>query len=237
MPWQCHVATDAGKVRKVNEDSVYHSDTHQLWAVADGMGGHHRGDIASQTIVKYLQSFDLAPHAGITVQRIRSILQAANTELLEKARSEGSGIIATTCAILLRVKDTAVCIWVGDSRIYRYRTARLTSLTRDHSYESLIEDMRNSGEQVQDIMVNTQTLTRGIGAEGDLQIEMTHFPVNHGDRFLLCTDGLYKEVSEQEILKHYGEIGDDATLLSTLHQGYLDGGARDNLGIILVTAS
>ena len=237
MQWQCSSRTDAGKVRKINEDSIYHNDEQQLWVVADGMGGHHRGDIASQTVVRYLETFAATPHTGISLQRIDNLLTSANAELIEKAETEGADIVASTCALMLRHKNTVVCVWVGDSRVYRYRRGKLTQLTRDHSYESLLEDLRNAGEKVDDFMVNTQTLTRGIGAENHLQVEKCHFSVESGDRYPLCTDGLYKEVSDQELLDYYKTITDDETLVATLHQAYLDGGARDNLGVILVTTN
>lgn len=235
MQWQCHAVTDAGKKRKLNEDSIYHNEEQQVWAVADGMGGHHRGDLASQTIVRHLQSYTGSHHAGVTVQRLIRILQTSNAELVEKARSENAGVIASTCAVLTRCKHSIICSWVGDSRVYRYRGNVLTQLTRDHSYESLIEDLRNSGKLVDEIMGDTQALTRGVGAEPDLQVEHCHFKPLQGDRYLLCTDGLYKEVPNDALEKYYSQNPSDEVLLGKLHQAYLDGGARDNLGLILVS--
>ncbi len=237
MHWHCHAVTDPGKVRKLNEDSIFHSDEKQLWAVADGMGGHHRGDIASQTIVRHLQSFNYASHSGITVQRLVDILHTANDELIEIARVESADVVASTCAILSRSHHSIICSWVGDSRIYRFRQGELTQLTRDHSYESLIDDMRNSGQNVDDIMVDTQTLTRGVGAEPLLEVEHCHFIPQPGDRYLLCTDGLYKEVPNPELAQRYAANTSDEALTRELHQAYLDNGARDNLGLILITTS
>lgn len=237
MQWNCNAVTDPGKVRKLNEDSIYHSDDQQIWAVADGMGGHHRGDLASQTIVKYLQSYSATHHGGISLHRLVNLLQIANTELVNKASQEDTGIIASTCAILSRRKHSIVCSWVGDSRIYRFRNNELVQLTRDHSYETVIEDLRISGETVEDILVDTQTLTRGVGAEAELQVEHCHFIPQNNDRYLLCTDGLYKEVPNPEIERRYASTPCDKELMDQLHQAYLDGGARDNLGLILLTAT
>ncbi len=237
MLWQCHTITDTGKVRSVNEDSIYHSEQHQLWAVADGMGGHHRGDIASQAIVNHLRSFTPSSHSGFSLQRIVQILNTANNELVEKAALEDAGVIASTCAILTRSKHSIICSWVGDSRIYRFRNNVLTQLTRDHSYETLIDDMRNSGQKIDDVMIDIQTLTRGVGAESNLNVEHSHFIPQKNDRYLLCTDGLYKEVSHSELQRRYAETADDQALITTLHEAYLAGGARDNLGLTLVTAN
>ena len=237
MQWSGHAITDPGKVRKLNEDSIFYDDNRQIWMVADGMGGHHRGDIASQTIVKYVQSYLATRHGGISLERLVDLLQKANTELVEKALQDDTGISASTCAILSRRKHSIICSWVGDSRIYRLRHNKLTQLTRDHSYESLIKDMQNSGEDVEDIMVDTQALTRGVGAETQLQVEHCQFIPQAEDRYLLCTDGLYKEVPNAEIERRYIATQSDKELLTELHEAYLEGGARDNLGLILITTS
>lgn len=237
MQWKCHAITDQGKVRKLNEDSIFHNDNQQIWAVADGMGGHHRGDLASQTIVKYLNDYQPSRHNGISLQQLTSLLQQANAELVEKASAQENSIIASTCAILSRSRHSVICSWVGDSRIYRFRNNELSRLTRDHSYQSLIDDLRDKGENIENIMVNGETLTRGVGAEPELVVEHCHFPVQTGDRFLICTDGLYKEISDSELHQYFSSDSSDESLLSTLHQDYLNAGARDNLGLILVTAS
>ena len=126
---------------------------------------------------------------------------------------------------------------MGDSRIYRYRNEKLEQLTRDHSYQTLFQDLRDSGQTIDETFVDEQTLTRGVGAENDLQIEHCHFSYLPGDRYLLCTDGLYKEVTDTELTTHYQSGQQDESLITQLHQAYLNGGARDNLGMILLTAS
>ncbi|MEM7256815.1 MAG: protein phosphatase 2C domain-containing protein [Pseudomonadota bacterium] len=237
MQWQSCAITDTGKVRKLNEDSIFQNDQQHIWAVADGMGGHHRGDLASQTVVKQLHNYCVTQHSGIAVQSIDSLLHTANAELVGKAAEIDSGIIATTAAVLTCSRQSIICSWVGDSRVYRYREGCLTQLTRDHSYESILEDLRNKGESVEHVMVDTQTLTRGVGAESELIVEHCMFQVNRGDRYLICTDGLYKEVSDVELRHTYNTIHRDQELLEKLHHDYLSAGARDNLGLILLTAT
>ncbi len=237
MPWQSESITDPGKVRQVNEDSIYSATADQIWAVADGMGGHHRGDIASQAIVAQLKQYKPGQRSGVSLRRLEDLIYRANTDLVATAQRMDSGIVASTCAVLSIHRQSAICSWVGDSRIYRYRHHTLTQLTRDHSYQSLFDDLRNAGQSVDKTLVDEQTLTRGVGAENDLQIEHCHFSYMPGDRYLLCTDGLYKEVSDAELSTLYDANRLDRDLISLLHQAYLDGGARDNLGMILLTAA
>lgn len=237
MQWQCESITDSGKVRQVNEDSIYSGTSNQVWAVADGMGGHHRGDIASQTIVKKLALYKPGLRSGISIRRLEELINCANSSLLEKAANMDSGIIASTCAVLSIHGQSVICTWVGDSRIYRYRHHKLTQLTRDHSYQSLYEDLRIRGKSVDKTLVDEQTLTRGVGAESDLKVEHCHFSYSRGDRYLLCTDGLYKEISDNELSDLYESNQKDKDLISQLHLAYLAGGARDNLGVILLTAA
>jgi len=233
--WQLESLTDPGKVRQHNEDSIFCNAELEICAVADGMGGHHRGDLASQTIVEMLQHYKPALHSGISLRRIESILETANTTLLENARELEAGIVASTCAILYAGSNTLVASWVGDSRIYRFRNNTLNCLTRDHTYETLFQDMRINGQNPDGIAIDPQTLTRGVGAEPDIKIEHAHFRPLPGDRYLLCTDGLYKEVADDELQQHFARSTDNAAVMEYLHALYLERGARDNLGLILLT--
>lgn len=235
MNWVSHTVTDTGKVRRINEDSIYHSDDQKIWVVADGMGGHHRGDVASQTIIESLKQISSTKHSGVCLNRIVEALSSTNSLLIEKSTTENTEIIASTCAILSCFNSYSICSWVGDSRIYRFRNSELTRLTRDHSYKSLIDDLRIQGERVNEILVDPQTLTRGVGAEEELQIEHCHYSLSPDDRFLLCTDGLYKEVDELFIQQLYLTGQNDESILAKLHDTYLNSGARDNLGLILVS--
>ncbi|OED39511.1 hypothetical protein AB833_15190 [Chromatiales bacterium (ex Bugula neritina AB1)] len=228
--------SDTGKVRSINEDSIYRNESHSIWAVADGMGGHHRGDIASRAVIESLAKYQPTRHSGVTLTHLELLLKTANDQLLNLAAQENSGLIASTCTAITTYKDTLVCTWVGDSRVYRYRDTRLDQLTRDHSYHSIVEDLHNNGKTLDDYTTDLDTLTRGIGAEPNLEIEHCQYNLRPGDRLLLCTDGLYKELSDSELHSHYNNHQDDASLLSTLHNTYLERGARDNLGLILLTA-
>jgi len=233
--WKSCSVTDAGKVRTHNEDSIYLNTDRQIWAVADGMGGHHKGDFASQTIVDYLNQYRATKHTGISLQRVSALLRDANETLLEKARLESVNTIASTCAVLTYVKSRIVCSWIGDSRIYRFRDGHLTLLTRDHNFETLLKDTCSNGQKCEHTSMNSQALTRGVGAESDLKIEHCHYFAKPGDRYLLCTDGLYKELSREELSSCFCTIACDKTLTDKLHKIYLQNGARDNLALIVIS--
>lgn len=237
LQWQSVAVTDTGKKRQINEDSVFVNDTQLIWAVADGMGGHSRGDYASQTVVKHLELYRDSRKSGVSMARIGELLTDANTDLIEKARQENADIVASTAAILCARPDSVICSWVGDSRVYRYRNGELLQLTRDHNYEALLLDLSNSGVETPMNLVDPQALTRGVGAEDTLDTEHCRYNAQAGDRYLVCTDGLYKEIEEQQIESLFAQWPNDAELIEQLHQMYLSGGARDNLGMVLVSAA
>jgi serine/threonine protein phosphatase PrpC len=236
LHWQSHAVTDTGKKRRLNEDSLFVNDSELVWAVADGMGGHHRGDYASQSVVSQLASYRYSRRTGVALARIEQLLRTANTELIEKAEAEDTGICASTVAILIAREQSILCTWVGDSRIYRFRDGELTQLTRDHNYQSLLADLQDTGVETPNDLVDSQALTRGVGAEDTLEPEHCRYSVQRGDRLLICTDGLYKEIPDRQLGKLYEQIPDDGELIDRLHQAYLANGARDNLGMVLLTA-
>lgn len=237
LHWQSEWITDAGKKRRLNEDSLYIDDEQRCWAVADGMGGHHRGDYASQTVVAQLGQFHNSRRTGTAMARIEQLLSQANTELVDKAERDSTGICASTVALLCAREKSVCCSWVGDSRIYRYRDGELTPLTRDHSYGSLLADLRDGDVDTPSDLADQQALTRGVGAERTLETEHCRYNARPGDRFLICTDGLYKEITEVQLRRLFGEIEHNGELIRELHSRYLLNGARDNLGMVLLAAA
>ncbi len=235
--WQSVAVTDAGKKRQINEDSLFVNDTELIWAVADGMGGHARGDYASQTVVEHLGRYENSQKTGVTMRQIELLLSDANTDLVNKATELDANIIASTVAILCARNDSVICSWVGDSRIYRFRDDTLLRLTRDHTYEALLQDMNNSGADTSNTLVDPQALTRGVGADETLNTEHARYTSITGDRYLICTDGLYKEIDEDQIEQYFAQQPDDKILLNQLHETYLTNGARDNLGLVVVSVT
>ncbi|MEE9318998.1 MAG: PP2C family serine/threonine-protein phosphatase [Granulosicoccus sp.] len=234
--WTGHGYTDTGSVRTLNEDCVLTRCEHSLWAVADGMGGHNNGDYASQHVIGGLADYHFSPLRGISVSRIRSLLFNSNIHLINKARKEQADVIGCTVAALSIHGNVALCSWSGDSRIYRVRRGRLNQLTRDHSQQSLAEDS-NPIDSADISVPNGQMLTCAIGGERDIRVEHCLYELLRLDRFLICTDGLYKEICAEEILDiALGNISPES-FIDSIATLYTDRGARDNIGMVYIKSA
>jgi serine/threonine protein phosphatase Stp1 len=232
-PW-CSVArSDIGKVRKRNEDAVLDCPRRGLWAVADGMGGHQRGDVASQMIVTHLAEL---PENGSFDERVIAVRQCLHwlnrrmTQELTLTSDRVNSIMGSTVVALLIEGDRGACVWAGDSRCYLLRDGRLHQLTRDHSLlEQLINEQQMTPEQAHQ-QPNARALTRAIGAMEQLKLEVLELEVCPGDVFLLCSDGFYQGLDEN-LLR-------DAMSLDSLHAVFdevRDGSARDNLTAVVIS--
>ena len=201
LVFRSHGMTDPGARRRLNEDSFVDRPEIGLWAVADGAGGHQAGEVASGLISQSLN--DIA--AGLSLEEmqadVRARLVATDVALREKAAELGrSAMIASTAVVLIAVGAEFVCLWIGDSRAYRLRGGVLSRLTRDHS---LVQDMVDSGTitpEEAERHPSANVITRAVGAgENGLEIDSVTGELAVGDRFLLCSDGLSKELPETEL--------------------------------------
>lgn len=223
-----------GALRSVNEDSFLEAPDLGVWAVADGMGGHEAGQLASSMIVDALDTMPSAALKHSVQQEVRRQLQAINRRLRDIASQRFPGrIVGSTVAILIIEDGAAVCLWAGDSRIYRLRDGELVRLTRDHSRtEELIaagqlDPAKANGHPLANV------ITRAVGAEDQLTLEDRIEGLAPGDRYLLCTDGLNKTIDDPE-LQHLIASGDCAAATRSILQASLARQPRDNvtLGII-----
>lgn len=190
--------TDAGAVRRLNEDAFLSRPEIGLWVVADGMGGHSHGDEASRMIVDALALVRPPDSGSGFIQEVRSHLDAVHQALQTKARVQGVTIGATT-VVLMIYADRFVCLWAGDSRLYLLRNRQLWQITRDHSYvQELIDSGALSPEAAQN-HPQANVITRAVGAAQPLDLDMERSAVRDGDIFLLCSDGLTKVVTDGEI--------------------------------------
>lgn len=198
--WSSAGRSHVGMVRVINEDACLAMPQLGLWAVADGMGGHEAGDIASQMIIETLQQIEPPEDWEGFLHSVREGLREVNRRLREEsAQRYQNRTIGSTVVVLLTRETHCACLWVGDSRIYRLRDGQLQQLTRDHSHvQELVEQGLISAEDAQRHPL-ANVITRAVGSSDDLVVDETIYPLQTGDMFLLCSDGLNKTVSDEEI--------------------------------------
>lgn len=233
--WTSSSRTDVGLVRQINEDSCLELPARGLWAVADGMGGHALGDVASRMVVETLSS--LPPPESLTqfITDAADSLQSVNRQLRDEAARRDVQIIGSTVVVLLAFKQKCSCLWAGDSRIYLLRDGQLRMLTRDHSQ---VEELLVSGsisEEQAAIHPARNLITRAIGAADILELEEQTMEVRDGDMFLLCSDGLSNEVSEEDMRRTL-ITGNCRHAAESLVDLALENGGRDNVSVVVVRA-
>ncbi|RJG05537.1 serine/threonine-protein phosphatase [Noviherbaspirillum cavernae] len=235
IQWSSAACTDVGLVRRINEDACLDRPERGLWAVADGMGGHALGDVASRMVVDALDAIPAPDSLATFMADARDRLLAVNQQLREEAAARGAHIIGSTVVVLVAWDDQCGYLWAGDSRIYLYRDARLRRLTRDHSQ---IEELVSSGSISPEdaaFYPARNLITRAVGAAETLDIDADTIVVEDGDIFLLCSDGLSNEVSEQDMCSVL-PAGDCRYAAQALIDMALQQGGRDNISVVLVRA-
>ena len=222
--WFSSARTDVGHVRKANEDSFLDAQEQGLWVVADGMGGHSRGDRASQSIIEKLHNFVATKNAEHDLDEILKRLHEANQQCRQE--SEGQGSMGSTVAALYVYGVEAYVIWAGDSRIYRYREPDFVQLTDDHS---LVQELYRLGELEANDLDNhpsSNVITRAVGVHDILEPQVRKIKVKPGDRYLLCSDGLFKDVAPEELKERLIRFGPgqaaDAMMALALRRGGTD---------------
>ena len=236
MGFDCASRTHPGLKRKVNEDSILVRTDRGFWAVADGMGGHEAGDVASAKVVEALSL--VPPHSAMEsfVEDSISALQTANTDLIRLARStQRPRTIGTTIVGLVVTQDRFGCFWAGDSRAYRIRDGEIAQLTRDHSLVQGLVDAGMLDPAEAEDHPNANVVTRAVGASETLEVDTSTGDARAGDIFLLASDGLTRVVTEDEI---YSELSAPIEAAAdSLLQTVLSRGAPDNVSLILVRLS
>jgi serine/threonine protein phosphatase PrpC len=234
LSWHSHGISNVGKVRKHNEDSMLERPEVGMWVVADGMGGHAAGDVASQMIVNSLNKV----HEGLSLERyvddIEDKLIEVNQKLIEKAKaSKKRTTIGSTVVILLTYDRYCVYMWAGDSRLYRLRNGQLRQMTTDHSQvEQYVAQGLITREEAA-VHPHGNMITRAVGATTKLCVDMDIQEIEKGDRYLLCSDGLTKHINDiefQDMLKK----GSPEETCQELIDLTLSRGAGDNVTAILI---
>jgi PPM family protein phosphatase len=242
--------SDVGRKRKGNEDSLFVNPEQHLFVVADGMGGHAAGEIASKVAVDSINEFvcltggdeeitwpfGLDENISYDGNRLKTAIRYANRKVLEatKEKSEYEGM-ATTVAAVLVDGDSGNIGHVGDSRVYLMRDGEITQLTSDHSWVN---------EQIQSGVISPDqarthplrnVVTRALGGKPDLQVDMQLHKIKSGDVLLLCSDGLTTMITDEEISRLVGDAGRDVDKAAqSLVTSANAKGGEDNITVLLL---
>ncbi len=234
LHWSSAALTHIGNVRKINEDACLNRPDMGVWVVADGMGGHNAGDFASYTIVKNMGVLNKSSSLEEFMNHADSRLQLVNSYLIQESAKQGNdNVIGSTIVALLAHGKQAGCLWAGDSRAYLCRNGEIQQLTKDHSLvEQQIEQGILRREDAEKSPV-ANVITRAVGAETPLKLDSITFNLTLGDAILLCSDGLYRDISNSEFHAILTEKNceDAAQALIDLA---LKRGAKDNITAITI---
>ena len=222
-----------GKVRRHNEDAILVRDDLGLWVVADGMGGHSAGDYASALIVDRLGALTRSGSVFDFIEANEDTLVQANTDLIATATTRGVDIIGSTVVLLVHHKDFVLCGWVGDSRAYCMENGALEQISADHVH-GMKDDVTQFGGHPAQPQPGAGVLTRAIGAEDRLFVDWVVAGCRPGMRFVLCSDGINKEMTDAELEAECRRRGAPQELLEGLFALALGRAARDNVSAVVV---
>ena len=243
-------ATDKGLRRSINEDSVSVREDLGLFVVADGMGGHAAGEVASRVAVEGIVAFVEAtqtmspdqtwpipfdPEQSVNANRLGAAFQMGNRRIAEQitSSSELAGMATTAVAVLID-SGTGTLAHVEDSRAYRLRDKQLERLTRDHSW---VEEQIRVGALSETAARRhpwRNIVTRALSGSDDLKVDIQEVSLKPGDRPLLCTDGVFTVLSDDQISKVLRQETDLDSLCHALIQGANDGGGPDNVTVVVL---
>jgi protein phosphatase len=242
--------TDVGRKRKGNEDSLFVNPEQKLYVVADGMGGHAAGEVASRVAVESINEFvcltsgdeDITWPFGLDQSisfdgnRLKSAIQYANRKVLEatRERKEYTGMATTVVAILVDGEHANVA-HVGDSRVYLLRGGEIRQLTTDHSWvNEQIESGAISPDQARSHPLRN-VVTRALGGKPELAVDLQMHKAEAQDVLLLCSDGLTTMLADPEIARVVADCGGDIDKAArTLVEQANQKGGEDNITVVLV---
>jgi len=227
-------ATDVGKVRANNQDQMLVAET--LFAVADGMGGHAAGEVASLTAVEALRAaFDQDPSA----EGLAAAAEAANRSIWDRAQrdAEMRGMGTTLVAVALVTEDgedRLAVVNVGDSRVYLLRQGELEQLTTDHSLVQELVDDGQLSEIEATVHPQRHVLTRALGVDPEVRVDCLQVLPMRGDRLLLCSDGLSRELNDGQVASVLRRIADPQAAARELVSEARDRGGADNITVVII---
>jgi type VI secretion system protein ImpM len=228
--WRSAGATHPGLERTSNQDSWLELPQSGLWVIADGMGGYQAGDEASRSVCEAVADFTASATLEESIDELRERISSVNQQLYGASiRAVDPVQSGSTVVMLLAAGDTCAALWAGDSRVYRLRQRELLQLTIDHSWAAQLT-LRGIKHQLTD-----HTILRAVGGEATLVLDVKRDQVRRGDRYMICSDGLYRELTPEQIAALLA-AGDVQHCVQALLEATLAAGAHDNVSLIVVEA-
>jgi protein phosphatase len=230
---QIGIRTDTGRIRDGNEDSYLVQEP--LFVVADGMGGHSAGEVASATAIEVIKDRSAEASAS-QPETLAAIVRDANQAIRERAEQDSSlRGMGTTCTLALIEGSHVQIAHVGDSRAYLFREGQLSQLTEDHT---LVSRMVSEGRlRAEDAEHHPQRsiITRALGTEPDVEVDLLSFEVVPGDRLMLCSDGLSSMINFDTIKEILGRVSESQAAADQLVEAANEAGGEDNITVVLLT--
>jgi serine/threonine protein phosphatase PrpC len=233
LKFETGALTHRGNVRHFNEDSILADGERGIWLVADGMGGHRDGNIASAMIAEAARSLGNGTSLGEFSEAFRQAIDAVNVELLARSGGQPERIVGSTVAALLVHDGHYCCLWAGDSRCYLVRDKAIAQLSRDHTEVQELVDRGVITPAEAATWPRRNVITRAVGALSDFQLEHAYGLVKYGDCFILCSDGLTGHVNDDEILERSSKLSANRASHELLELALARGG-KDNVSVIVV---
>ena len=233
MRFDCASRTHVGLKRKINEDSIFADPDRGLLVVADGMGGHDAGEVASAMVTEAIRSLSTAAGLDGIADRAVETLRQVNGQLIELARSGGERRTIGTTVVGLAIADGSFCcFWMGDSRAYRLRDGKIERLSHDHSLVQSLIDAGMLKPEDAEAHENANLITRAVGVAENCEVDVVDGDARSGDLFLLASDGLTRLVPDHELEAELGN-GSPAATADRLIETALSRGAPDNVSLII----
>ncbi|MDQ3660141.1 MAG: Stp1/IreP family PP2C-type Ser/Thr phosphatase [Actinomycetota bacterium] len=226
------VRSDVGRVREGNEDSYLAEPP--LFVIADGMGGHSAGEVASETAVKVI-SDGAAQISSEDPRSLARLLNNANAAIFTKAQSDAAlRGMGTTCTLLMAGESSAHIAHVGDSRAYRLRDGAIEQLTDDHTLVGrMVREGQISLEEAQH-HPQRNVITNALGLDSNIVVDLREIEARAGDRLMLCSDGLSSMVSDEDIAAAANAAEDPQEAAETLVELALEAGGEDNITVLVI---
>lgn len=231
--------THTGHVRTRNEDSILLLPEESLWTVADGMGGHQAGDFASQTITQNLGLFKQQQSVDDSILLLEENVINSNTIIRRKSEKLGKTTTIGSTVVCLHVwRNYAFTFWAGDSRLYRFRDNSFERLTEDHSYVEELVKMGKIEAKDAESHPAANVVLKAVGIDDILRMDFEYFELLEDDIYIICSDGLYKDLEEDKITPVIRANTEDMdTLAQALLVSSLNAGGTDNTSIITLKVS